>query len=162
MVVKKKPVLIIDTREKKPWDFDGDEDFSEVKFQKLDQGDYAIEGMEDICVIERKAGGDELLNNFFKDKKRILAEMDRFQSCMCPVIVIEETLAELRSPDNYYVNTSRRNRKSKYMPPAVVLDNLTDIMLLYGVQVIFGGDNAKSMAKRIMLRAWSLQNQNKI
>jgi ERCC4-type nuclease len=157
-----KPILIVDTRERTPWDFEGDQDFADVKYQKLDQGDYALEGMEDVCVIERKASGDELLNNFFKSKERFIAEMQRLQPCVCPAIVVEQTLAELRSPDTYYINTSGRNRRSKYMPPAVVLDNLADIMIQYGVHVIFGGDNAKSIAKRILLRAWALRHQNKI
>jgi hypothetical protein len=161
-MVRQKPILLVDTREKQPWNFQDDPDFEEVRFQKLDQGDYAIEGMQDICVIERKAGGDELLNNFFSGKERILAEMERLRPCRCPVIMIEETLEEITNPESYYINRRKKNRKSKYMPPAVVLDNLTDILITYGVHVIFGGDDAQRMAKRIMMRAWTLNNQKKL
>jgi ERCC4-type nuclease len=162
MVRRKKPTLIVDTREKTPWDFEADDDFEEVIYQKLDQGDYAIQGMEDICVIERKAGGDELLNNFFAGKERIIAEMVRLEPCRCPAIVIEQTLEEIINPESYYINRRKKNRKSKYMPPAVVLDNLTDIMITYGVHVIFGGQDAQKIAKRIMMRAWTLHNQKKL
>lgn len=162
MVKRKKPVLLIDTREKKPWNYEDDEDFSEVRFQKLEQGDYALEGFEDICVIERKANGDELLTNFFSGKERIYAEMERLQPCRCPVIVIEQTLEEVFNPESYYINKKKRNKQSKYMPPAVVIDNLMDIMAIYGVHVIFGGDDAQRIAKRVLLRTWTLHHQKKL
>jgi ERCC4-type nuclease len=161
-MARTKPTIIVDTREKTPWLFEDDEDFAEVVYRKLDQGDYAIEGYEDVCVIERKVGGDELLNNFFSNKERIYAEMERLQPCLCPVIVIEQTLEEILNPNEYYVNKRRRNKRSKYMPPAVVIDNLVDIMAIYGVHVIFGGDDAQKIAKRILLRTWTLHNQKKL
>lgn len=161
-MVKQKPILIVDTRERKPWLWEDDDDFSAVLYQKLDQGDYAILGLEDICVIERKANADELLNNFFSGKERIYAEMERLQPCRCPVIIIEETLEQVFNPESYYINKKGRNKRSKYMPPAVVIDNLMDIMAIYGVHVIFGGDDAQKIAKRILLRTWTLHNQKKL
>jgi len=162
-MAREKPTLIVDTREKNPWQFEDDGDFAEVKYAKLDQGDYAIEGLEHVCAIEKKASGDELLNNFFSGKKRIYAEMERLQEhCKCPVIVIEQTLEQLLNPREYYVNSSGKNRKSKYMPPAVVMDNLMDIMALHGVHVVFGGEDAQRIAKRILLRTWTLHHQGKL
>jgi ERCC4-type nuclease len=76
-MAKPKPKLIIDTREKQPWDFEADDAFEEVIYRKLDGGDYSIEGLEDIIVIERKASADELFLNFSQQKKRITAEFER-------------------------------------------------------------------------------------
>jgi ERCC4-type nuclease len=157
-----KPTLIIDTREKVPWDFEGDSDFEDVIYCKLDVGDYSIAGMEDIITIERKAGADELFNNFSQNKQRIYAEIDRMQNHKIKVIVIEQTLEDILNPDSYYINTSGKNKRSPRMPPAVVASNLTDIILKHNVQVIYGGYKAQSMARGLLLRAYELYRKNQL
>ena len=37
--------IIVDTREKYPWEFEGDPAFEDVIYRKLDSGDYSLEGM---------------------------------------------------------------------------------------------------------------------
>jgi hypothetical protein len=50
-----KPVVLIDTREKPPLNFSSFPNWiAGARRQKLDVGDYSIEGMEDLLVIERK------------------------------------------------------------------------------------------------------------
>jgi ERCC4-type nuclease len=158
-----KPILIIDTREKIPWDYDGDDSFAEIKSKKLDVGDYSIEGMEDIIVIERKAGADELYNNFGqKGGKRIYAEIDRMKDHKIKIIIVEQTLEEILDPESYYVNISGKNRFSKRMPPAVVASNLNELMLKHGVQVIFAGFKAQATAKNLLLKAYELHRKGKL
>ena len=51
--------IIIDTREQKPWEFPG----HTTAVQKLDTGDYSVEGLEDILCIERKQNTSEFAKN---------------------------------------------------------------------------------------------------
>lgn len=155
---KKKPlpILIVDTREKKPWNFDDDPEFESVTCTKLDVGDYSIVGLEKHICIERKLSADELYVNVFKreHRDRLRREMKRFRGVKHRFIIIEEDLSDLLDPDNYYVNTSGRNRKSKKMPIAVIMRELVDFMLNYDIHVIFAGGKGQGLAKTLLLRAY--------
>ena len=51
-----KPVVLIDTREKTPFDFSNFRNWiAGQKTQTLKVGDYSIEGMEKLLVLERKS-----------------------------------------------------------------------------------------------------------
>ncbi len=155
-----KPVLIQDTREKQPWDFEGDEKFAEVKVKKLDYGDYSIEGLEDVICIERKANANELFQNFSANKARIIAEMERMQACKLRFLVVEQTLEQLLYTKSYFVVTGGRMRgNNPRYAPAVVINGLQELMMQYGVHVIFGGKKAKAMAKGLLLKAYELHRK---
>ena len=159
---KTKPTLIIDTREKMPWCFDGDDAFEEVIYKKLDGGDYSIEGMEDIIVIERKATVDELYNNFTKDKKRIAAEFERLKDHKFKIVVVEESCDDVMNPNHYFVNKKRINKFSPKMPVAVVTSSLTKLMLEHDAHIVFGGMRAQNMARGILLHAYELHKKGKL
>lgn len=161
-MAKQKPTLIIDTREKMPWDFEGDEAFEDVVYEKLDGGDYSIRGMEDIIVVERKATVDELFMNFTKDKKRIHAEFERLKEHKFKIVVVEETCDDIMNPHHYYVNKKNINRQSPKMPVAVVTSNLTKLMLEYDAHIIFGGMRAQAMARGILLHAYELHRKGQL
>jgi ERCC4-type nuclease len=162
---KTKPKIIIDTREKTPWCFDGDEAFEEVIVRKLDAGDYSLDGLEEIVTIERKASADEMLNNFMKNKERIYAEIDRMKDYPYKFIIIEQDLATLMDPKSYYINRLKNRRKrppSPRMPIAIVISNLTTVMLEHGVHVIFAGSKAQNMARGILLAVHELHRKGLI
>lgn len=158
----KKPTLIIDTREKTPWDFDGDDEFEAIEHTKLDGGDYSIKGMEHIIAIERKANADELFNNFTQNKERIFAEFERLKDHKLKIIVIEQSCEDVFNPNNYYVNKKGLNKRDFKMPVAVVASNLTELMVSQNVQVVFGGTKARAMARGILLLAYKLHRQGKL
>jgi ERCC4-type nuclease len=155
-VNKQKPILLIDTREKRPWQFDDDESFEGVQYTKLDAGDYTIAGLEKIITIERKASVDELFINFTKNKKRIFAEFERLKDHPFKIIIIEESCDDVMNPNTYYVNRKHINKASPKMPAAVVVSNLMSLMLEHGAHVIFAGTKGRSMAKGILLKAYEL------
>lgn len=156
------PTLLIDTREKHAFDFQDDPDFASIKTIKLDAGDYAIEGMEHLIVVERKANVDELYTNFTANKKRIYAEFDRLKTHKMRIILIEQSCDDIFNPNQYYVNKNGINKHDFAMPPAVVASTLTDIMLKYNAQIIFAGRKGKTMTKGILLAAYKLYNQGKL
>jgi ERCC4-type nuclease len=161
-MAKPKPKIIVDTREKTPWDWEADDAFEEVIHRKLDGGDYSIEGLEDIIVIERKASADELFLNFSQQKKRITAEFERLADHKHKIIIVEETCEDVLNPERYYVNKKRINKRSPMMPVAVVAKGLNNLMLSYGASVIFGGMKAQSMARGILLAAWELHLKDEL
>jgi ERCC4-type nuclease len=161
-MVKEKPILIVDTREKQPWCFEGDDAFADVIYQKLDGGDYSIQGMEHIITIERKATVDELYMNFTKDKKRIAAEFERLKDHRFKIVVVEESCEDVMNPNKYYVNKKKINRRSPKMPVAVVTSNLTKLLLEHDVHIIFGGMRAQAMARGILLHAYELHQKGKL
>jgi ERCC4-type nuclease len=154
---KKRPTLIVDTRERTPWDFEGDDFFGDIVYKKLDAGDYSIEGHEHRIAIERKATGDELFTNLQKAfKHRLYAEAERMQDYEFKIIIIEQTLDQILSPGNYYVNKRKINKKSPKMPPAVVMENLLKLMVHHNIHVFFGGSRAKNMAKSILMEYYKV------
>lgn len=160
----KKPTILVDTREKIPFDFEGDNAFADVVYEKLDVGDYTLEGLEHIIAIERKYSADELYNNFGSKagNKRIQAEFDRMSDVKYKFIVIEETLEDIMNPDNYYVNQKRINKASPRMPCAVVVNALADLTFYKNVHVIYGGEKAQSVTRGLLLRVYDLHRLKKI
>lgn len=159
------PTIIIDTRERLPWDFDGDDAFAAVEHTKLDQGDYSIKGMEHIVSIERKANANELFTNLSqKDhRERIYAEMCRLAGIVkYRFMVIEQNLEDVLSPHSYAVNTMNRNKNSQFMPPALIMQHLMTFMIDYNVHVIFAGSKGKNIAKRLLLQIYELHRKGKL
>lgn len=72
--------VLVDTREKKFWDFTFLDDIN-IKKQKLDYGDYTTENLKDILVIERKSSTSELAVNVTDsyDKVRFNKELSIMQ-----------------------------------------------------------------------------------
>ncbi len=147
-----KPVLQIDTREQKPWNFEGDPDFEAIVYEKLDSGDYAIRG-SDLVVIERKATLDEFYGNLAKaeHKKRFLREAERLQKYRYRFIMIEENADAACTPSAYFINRKGINKGSRMMPVSVILQNSIMLMAKYGIHVMFAGNSAQHIAKKILL-----------
>lgn len=157
MKKKTRATLIIDSREKTPWDFFGDEDFESVITEKVDAGDYTIKDPVNLITIERKGSIDEIYNNFSttEQKERMYREAERLKSFKYRFIIVEQTLDSILNPDMYFVNKNKLNKFSPYMPPAVVINNFIKFMLEYGVFVIFAGNKGKQFCKKLLLQAYN-------
>lgn len=155
---KIKPIILVDTREQHPFDFEGDDAFEAIEHTKLDQGDYSIKGLEHIISIERKATMNELYTNLSSKtfRTRFYAEAERLsKDVKYRFIVVEQSCEDAFNPSQYAVNTMHRNKFSKFMPPAIVLDHLITFMLNYNIHVIFAGSRARSITKKILLKVFN-------
>lgn len=160
-----KPTLIIDTREREDaWDFDDDDGFDKVVHKKLDEGDYSLEGFEHMISIEKKGSADELFMNFGKaaNKKRVYREADRLKSYPHKFFVICRSVEELVAPASYYVNRLRSKKHSPFMPGAVVMENLVELMITHDIHIVFGGMKAQAVAKKILLTFYDNVKRGKI
>jgi ERCC4-type nuclease len=125
---KKTFTIIQDTREKKPWTFKATGSVQDVKVIKLDTGDYSIEGLEEVFMVERKASVDELFMNLGVQWKRFEREMERAKPYKYKYLVIEATMREVYRGSCYSKMSGR-----------FIMARLVHLQLKYGVQVIFAG-----------------------
>lgn len=82
-------IIIQDTREKMPWNF---ESFAECEGQVreyVDAGDYVIQGNEQLITIDRKKSVTELANNLGIRMERFRNEMERMQAYKYRYVVCE-------------------------------------------------------------------------
>jgi ERCC4-type nuclease len=66
--------IIVDSREQLPWEFG----FHTTSRQKLDTGDYTIQGLENIFTIERKMSVSEIATNITENRfKNVLNRLSQ-------------------------------------------------------------------------------------
>lgn len=147
--------IIVDTREQTPWEF---EHYATAS-QKLDTGDYSIQGLEHLFAIERKKSVSEIANNVTEPRfKDVLERLQKFQH---KFILLEFTLNNVL---DYPVGSTVPKRmwntikiSSKY-----ILKYLTEINIKYGIHTIYCGnrENAEEVALCIMKRMVELYGKS--
>jgi len=88
------PVVVIDSREKKPYSFYD----TDVIRTGLETGDYTIEGFEGVFAVERKSL-DDLANTLGAGRERFEREIQRAQNFEEFVVVIEAEKSMLYDRD---------------------------------------------------------------
>lgn len=127
-IVVPKPVLIIDTREQEGYHYDFDRFPNWIAGTvrcALKTGDYTVEGYEDEIIIERKTLED-LVSTLTTKRKTFIKECQRMEAFKRKFIVIEATLARLKSP---YAHSDAH--------PNSIFGTLIAIQERFGVQVMF-------------------------
>lgn len=85
--------IIVDTREKTPWDFSTYD--VEVERRGLKTGDYSLDGIEDRFCIERKKSTAELSINTGMKSKQFEAEFQRMKEMEQTILICEFPLSNL-------------------------------------------------------------------
>lgn len=124
--------IIRDTREQrdKGWNFRASGNCYGMEIKKLDVGDYTVEGMEKILMVERKTLGD-LWGTLGRQEnyERFLREMERAKDHKLKYLVIEATLEQVDGGTRF----------SK-VSPANIHAKLFSLQVKHNVHVIFAGD----------------------
>ena len=146
--------VMVDTREQRPWTFDGDV-LAQLRAERsaaavevvcergtLDTGDYALVEAPEICRIERKSLGD-FVGSVTHDHERFMREMARMRAYPIRAVVVEADLAQV-------VSATRQARPHSVVASA--LKCLTD----FGVAVQWANCRAWAewQAAWILRRAW--------
>lgn len=137
--------IIVDTREQMPWEFGA----HTTSRQKLDTGDYAIKGLENILAIERKQSVSEIANNI--TETRFPAFLKRMQEIPYRFMLFEFDLEDVYTfPEGSDV--PKRLWEKLRVSNNYILKCISKFQIDYGIHVIFCGDsdNAEKMAVRIM------------
>ena len=130
--------IVIDTREKEPWDLGSD------SIRKcLEAGDYSVEGLEQQVAIERKTL-DDLVNTVIHNRERFLAELRKLSLYRHTCVVVEANLEDVL----------RRLYHSKAHPHSV-FGSVLSIIVDYGIPVFFCSNRqvACYFAKEFLQRA---------
>jgi ERCC4-type nuclease len=148
MVKDKKFTIIRDSREQKGtgWSFRASANCNGMIVQKLDVGDYSIEGYQHLIMIERKTVGDLWGTLGRHDNyKRFLREIERASAHRAKYLVIEGTLADINK-GYFYSKVSAENIHAK----------LISLQVKHGVHVVFAGrqDHARQYVRRLMSKLY--------
>ncbi len=85
-------VYICDTREQRPFFVDNPE--LETKVRKLHWGDYTIEGIERIAIVERKSGPD-FIQSFTNSRERFERELLALRGYKYSCVVVECSYSDI-------------------------------------------------------------------
>ena len=137
-----KPIIIIDTREQEPYEFDPEA--VEVKRQALSAGDYSLDGFEDQVCIERKSLLD-YVQSVIKQRDRFLKEVKKLSETPHCCIVVECDLSDIMG---------KRYRSGAH--PNSVLGATLSLMIDHEVPVCFCSDRqlAKTFVEGYLKRIY--------
>ena len=124
--------IIIDTREQTPWSFPPD---IPTIPGTLDSADYSIEGLQELCGIERKSLSDFLGCCTGEGRDRFKRELLRLRSFRCKAVIIETSL-----------NTILQGGYRSKINPESVLGSITSWQTRYDIPFVFA-DSPESAAR---------------
>lgn len=127
-------IIIQDTREKTPWNFDfyG----GKQKVGTLKTGDYSIEGFEDQFCIERKRSTGEISMNLGTKRKAFENEMARMMSFKKKYLIFEFSINDLL---DFPARSGIPPYQLKYvrMNAGFMISSLEKLEEKYGFEVIY-------------------------
>jgi ERCC4-type nuclease len=124
----KKLDIIVDTREQTPFKFIG----HNIVNKKLEFGDYALDGKENLFAIERKSLMD-FISSFFANIERVEKEFARAHEVGAHLIVVcEETIETAMS-----FHMMPRISKYTKIRPEMVFNNVRALCQKYNCQFVF-------------------------
>ena len=124
--------IIIDTREQAEYSF-----ACPVVHQKLDAGDYSVEGFETRVAVERKSLSD-FVHTVIHDFQRFAVELDKLSQMDAACVVVEADLDEVLR--GLHADSLRS------VSPASLLGAATHISLRYRVPVHWCGSRQAACA----------------
>ena len=122
--------VIVDTREKIPWSFEG-QGFDLVR-AKLDAGDYSLPGLELRVAIERKSL-DDWTGTVLRDRKRFYRELELLRAYEFRCVIIEASIRQIM--EGHYKSQVR---------PASVLGFVAEVTVGQAVPVYLAGSRAEA------------------
>jgi len=149
--------IIRDTREKdgKGWNFRASTGCDGMETTALKTGDYAIRGLENLVVIERKGSIGEVVTNVTTDLPRFERELVRLEADVAhPFILIEANLEDLVGWPRTS-GLSQRVRSRIKTTGSYILKIITGLMLKYPrIRWVFCGADGQKLALSIFKRAF--------
>jgi predicted DNA-binding protein len=121
--------------------------------EKLDTGDYSLEGLEDRLCIERKGRISELAINLGKDKARFMREIERMKEFEFRFLVLEFSLDDvLKFPEG--ADIPERNMSKVKITGKYILKMLIEIQMNHNIPIYFCDNkrNAKYLINSIFKR----------
>lgn len=144
--------IIVDTREKIPWDLKRNCKYiKNVTTSKLDVGDYAIVGLENILCIERKRTATEFAGDV--GDKRFKEKLSRMKLFPYRFLIFEFNVQDVVDYPKGS-NIPKEKLDDLRITSQYIMRYISEIEVLYNVPVLFCGteNNARYVATNIMRR----------
>lgn len=119
-------LLIVDTREQAPLDFQGYD--CQVERGTLATGDYSVAGLQDAAAIERKSINDLVACCMDDNRRRFEAELARGRDLDLFAVVVEGAMEDVA-----------RHRYRSQIRPHAVLQSIMAFQVRYRVPFIWVG-----------------------
>ena len=153
----KKITVVVDTREKTPWNFNDNEIVGKTIRAKLDTGDYSIEGLEDLLCIERKKSVSEFAHNVVE--KRFTNEVIRMMEYPYRFLLLEFDIDDVL----HYPHGSdipQRKWKTVKVTDKLMMSCIAGLQINNGIHVLFCGNDtgAQLIATNIMKKVATSRN----
>ncbi len=133
-------VVVCDSREKLPYNFSDD---VEVVSEKLDTGDYSVQGFENVFAVERKSLPD-FLKSITWERKRFKSEIVRGDDLLAFVVVIEAPVKDILEW-NY----------ERDVHPNAVMGTIKNWSKYHNVEFVFCGSREDAEKETIhLLEVW--------
>ena len=145
--------VIKDTREQQGYFFGTYKNCAGMIDQKLDTGDYTIEGLEDKICIERKASVEEIAVNLGQKKYAFMEEINRMAPYKHKFLILEFNVEDvLNFPDGTRIPEAKK--KTLKITGNYIMKMLNEFELYHDIHVLFCGDkhNAFLMVSAIFRR----------
>ena len=124
-----KPTVLIDTREKSPFDFCRFPNWiAGEKRHKLDVGDYSMQGMEKLLSLERKSLSD-LITTVIQERPRFFRMCEKLAQYRWRALLIEASYEDIKTPYGEEYETSAH--------PNAVSGTLDALETRFGIPVIY-------------------------
>jgi len=125
-----KPIVLIDTREKYPFNFSRFKNWIDgEKSCVLKAGDYSIEGMEALLILERKTLTD-IITTLIQQRMRFFKQCEKMTKYRWRALLIEASYEDIKSSyDQDEYNTSAH--------PNAISGTLDALEARFGIPVIY-------------------------
>lgn len=140
------PTIIIDSREREPYKFRASANCDGYEIEKLDAGDYSIQGFEDLITVERKNSLIELCGNLGKNRTRFEAELERMQSIKFRYVIVEDHWSSIY-----------KYKKYTQMSSNAIFQSIIALTIKYNVNFIFAEDRktAQAITRSLLIKAYN-------
>jgi ERCC4-type nuclease len=124
-----KPVVLIDTRERAPFHFSRFPNWiAGESRQKIDAGDYSIQGMENVLSLERKSLSD-LITTLIQQRSRFFKMCEKLAQYRWRALLVEASYEDIKSPYDEEFTTMAH--------PNAVSGTLDALEARFGIPVIY-------------------------
>lgn len=124
-----KPIVLVDSREQYPFDFSGFPNWiASEKRQALKAGDYSVEGMETLLILERKMLTD-LISTVMQYRSRFFKQCEKMTKYRWRALLIEASYEDIKTPYDEEYNTMAH--------PNAVSGTLDALEARFGIPVIY-------------------------
>jgi DNA excision repair protein ERCC-4 len=132
------PPVVVDCREQRPYRF------GRSVCQRLESGDYSLQGFEGRVAVERKSKTDAY-SSLGRSRERFQREMERLSALDYAAIVVEASLADFLVPPVF----------SRLSPNSAIC-SLLAWSVLYGVHVFFVGNrrHGNNVTRQLLEKYW--------